>query len=563
MKRLFALAVVLALAGIAAAKADEPVMMETDGATPDEAMARGHVDAGWARGPRAPANTRLTLTFAVRLDNVDAAMRELLAVSTPGSARYRQHLSLQEATELTVNAPRVAAVEAWLAAVFPEASLSREGMGSFVTAAGIRVADAERVLGAVLHVYRHGPSRLFAIRSAARYSLPASIASQVDFVAGMMRLPNVRPSGAAAAAAAPGDGIVVDPRLIRKNYDIGSTVGDGKSSSQAVAQFLGQRCGEADLDEFRTLFAQWSFGVDPTYVGPDKGLPGTEACLDLETIVGVGAHVPTVFWSTGGLDNGQEPFLVWAMNVSALSSPPNIFSVSYGDVESSLSTSFMQRVSTELGLLGSRGVSILFASGDSGVGCTGKTFEPNFPASAPTVTTVGGTALGLLESGPEFCNGLSGGGFSNVFSMPEYQADAVAAYMSLNSSYIPPAKYYNATGRAYPDISALSSGFIIVIDGIPMPGVAGTSCASPTSAAVFSLVNNLLMAKGEPPLGFLNPMIYSRLLGSQGLFDVTQGGNPPQGGGCGGQCFFAAPGWDACSGGGAPRYAGIVSVLSS
>lgn len=223
----------------------------------------------------------------------------------------------------------------------------------------------------------------------------------------------------------------------------------------------------------------------------------------------------------------------------------------------------MTAISDHFALLGTRGLTIFFASGDSGVGCTqsGKHFAPNFPASSPWVTTVGGTALGLAESGPEVCNGLSGGGFSNVFGMPPYQVDAVTAYLAADNATLPPAHFFNASGRAYPDISALSSGFTIVLDGIPLPGVAGTSCASPTSAAVFSLVTNLLLARKGAPLGFLNPLIYLKLLGTEAFFDVTTGGNPDQAGGCDGQCFFALPGFDLCSGAGAPRYDGILSVL--
>ena len=39
-------------------------------------------------------------------------------------------------------------------------------------------------------------------------------------------------------------------------------------------------------------------------------------------------------------------------------------------------------------------------------------------------------------------------------------------------------------------------------------GVAGTSCASPTAAGVFSLVNDKRLAAGKPTLGFMNPLLY-------------------------------------------------------
>ena len=44
----------------------------------------------------------------------------------------------------------------------------------------------------------------------------------------------------------------------------------------------------------------------------------------------------------------------------------------------------------EFKIIGTRGISIMFASGDSGAGCQNKVFVPNFPASSPYVTAVGG-----------------------------------------------------------------------------------------------------------------------------------------------------------------------------
>lgn len=46
----------------------------------------------------------------------------------------------------------------------------------------------------------------------------------------------------------------------------------------------------------------------------------------------------------------------------------------------------------------------------------------------------------------------SGGGFSNVFPIPDYQAEAVSTF--LNGGVLPPAYTYNASGRAFPDVSA-------------------------------------------------------------------------------------------------------------
>lgn len=259
-----------------------------------------------------------------------------------------------------------------------------------------------------------------------------------------------------------------------------------------------------------------------------------------------------------------------------------LFSVSYGDVESSLSAEYMTRINAEFAKLGARGVSILFASGDDGVGgdfsskC--KQFEPNFPATSPWVTAVGGTAMsGVAESGHEVCNGLSGGGFSNVFPQPSYQTAAVQHYFATVGTNAPASSYYNISGRSYPDVSALSAGFIVVANKIPEPGVAGTSCASPTFAGVVSLLNENRVSKGKPTLGFLNPVcfffsfsfLFFQLTKTQTkqliysnpsmLNDITEGSNP----GCNTNGFPAVQGYDPSTGWGSPNFGAMSTVVNN
>jgi subtilase family serine protease len=57
-------------------------------------------------------------------------------------------------------------------------------------------------------------------------------------------------------------------------------------------------------------------------------------------------------------------------------------------------------------------------------------------------------------------------------------------------------------------------------DGSDLMGVAGTSCASPTAAGVFSLVNDKRLAAGKPSLGFMNPLLYKM---PKALSDIDTG----------------------------------------
>jgi len=186
----------------------------------------------------------------------------------------------------------------------------------------------------------------------------------------------------------------------------------------------------------------------------------------------------------------------------------------------------------------------LFASGDGGVGdgvsdpatqqCltnNGKNttrFHSLFPSTCPFVTSVGGTTE-IHEVAATF----SGGGFSDYFSRPSYQDAAVNGYFDS----IPKNLY-----------DGLFQPVTVVIVCLRRAGkVAGTSAATPTFASIISLLNAARLSKGRSPLGFLNPLLCSKLSGV--LNDITTGNNS----GCGTSGFNATKGWDPVTGLGSPN----------
>ena len=55
-----------------------------------------------------------------------------------------------------------------------------------------------------------------------------------------------------------------------------------------------------------------------------------------------------------------------------------------------------------------------------------------------------------------------GGGFSNVFARPTWQEQAVEDYLTTNAgSSLPPSSRFNMSGRAYPDVTAMSTGYVV------------------------------------------------------------------------------------------------------
>ncbi|KAH7908107.1 peptidase S8/S53 domain-containing protein [Hygrophoropsis aurantiaca] len=250
--------------------------------------------------------------------------------------------------------------------------------------------------------------------------------------------------------------------------------------------------------------------------------------------------------------------------------PAYVISTSYGYDEADLTPFYAERQCAEYAKLGLMGVTVLYSSGDDGVAgnddyclnpngtqtADGTMFDPSFPGTCPYVTSVGATMMkpnaSVYDAQPEMaCMEViySGGGFSNYFAMPEYQRDAVEYYLE---TYPPdyPATMWNSTGmsRAFPDISANGANYVVAVDG-EFELVYGTSCSSPVSGAIFTMINDARLAAGKGPIGFINPTIYSSEFA--GLFnDITEGSNP----GCGTEGFNATIGWDPVTGLGTPNF---------
>lgn len=81
---------------------------------------------------------------------------------------------------------------------------------------------------------------------------------------------------------------------------------------------------------------------------------------------------------------------------------------------------------------------------------------------------------------------------------------------------------FNKAGRGFPDVAAQAYNFHVFDKGYDSL-IAGTSASAPTFAGVVGLLNSARIHAGQPPLGFLNPWIYSE--GYRGLTDIVDGGS--------------------------------------
>jgi hypothetical protein len=229
-----------------------------------------------------------------------------------------------------------------------------------------------------------------------------------------------------------------------------------------------------------------------------------------------------------------------------------------------LSTEQVNRINSGFKILGIRGVSIFGSSGDGGSHFSFQPFEggniadvlndisceytmPVFPTTSPYVVSVGGTDWsGFFNPDPTKPKAWSGsgGGFSWQFAQPQHQEKVVSNYISNHQSKsgFPSPMSFNATGRAYPDISAVA--------------VDGTSQSSPTMAGIFSLLMDHRLNAGLPPLGFVAPRLWSIATKYPGeAFESVTIGNTKTSCDSG---FPAGSSWDPVTGWGRPVWKGIV-----
>eukprot|EP01084_Bolivina_argentea_P045263 83327_1 len=509
----------------------------------------------WKKGNRSNPDNSIDLVFALKQQNVPKLIEILLDVSTPSSINYGQHLSMAEIFELTKPTNSTTAIiKNWLVEMGGynnnEIKLATPN-GDFLRIT-TTIKRAENLLNCDYYDYVNDLYPNIMIQRVdynMDYHVPSIIASNLDFISPTKRFPSpltvniTHPSNLQRAD--------VTPPFLRSLYNVGDTVGKSANNIQAVASFLDQYYDIKDVIQF------WAeFKLSPsnlTNIGPQKPGHGIEAELDVQYLTALGEGISTQIWYTPGRapDNIEnEPFLTWLLDVENYSNPPNLFSVSYSEDEKSVGYDYASRINTEFAKLGVNGTSFLFASGDQGAGgnCTASNNRecPYFPSASPYVTAVGGT----MKSDPEVVWGYSGGGFSDFWPIQSWQQNAVKQFLNNAGNDLPPDNKFNDTGRGYPDISAQSFEFEVMING-QIESISGTSCATPTVAGIFALLNDLREQNSMPPLGFLNPLIYQIAAEDPTAFnDITRGSST----GCNGIGYPAEEGWDAVTGYGTPNY---------
>jgi len=435
----------------------------------------------------------------------------------------------------------------------------------------VTIAQAEKIFGVKYYNYQHRSGAVFQ-GTLGPYSLPQEIAQHVDLVSGLVGIPNLevkkKPIVGAAAQVSDKD---ITPVIIRTRYNVTSNlVATNANNSHAVAEFQGEYYSPTDLATFFKNYVPFAAPQTiASVIGTNKPTdPGLEASLDVQYLMGVAPNATTWFYSYASF-NFFNDLLNWTSTLASSVPVPWLHSVSYGTQGDYPVNTTIQRLDTEFQKIGTRGVSVLIASGDDGSGCQANeadlcetTLNPSYPGSSPYVTAIGATRFLTDNSGPEGAVQAfgSGGGFFIDDSQPSYQTNAVNAYFA-GKPTLPTACSYNQANRATPDGAALGDvHFQVVING-GVTSVGGTSASTPTFSAIFTLLNDIRLNAGQPTMGFLNPWIYQTAAANPtAFFDVTVGNNVVAGCGVNGG-FQCTPGWDPVTGVGTPNFAVLQTLV--
>ncbi|KAI1823255.1 peptidase S8/S53 domain-containing protein [Xylaria intraflava] len=595
--------------------------------------------AHWVKVAGVSGSAPLNLRFALKQSNLERAEEYMRDVSHPESKNFGQFWTPEQV--ISTFAPSEQAVSDtvdWLIQMGVSSARITPSAGRNWIKVNSTVAEAEKLLHATYGTYRDDEGAVLV--ACESYSLPANIQPHIDFVSPTIqfdarlgtatgrvaRKDSLSPKTKAVKVNQVSDGLdtcnqVITPACLRAIYGIPETGEAVEGNSYGIMELAPQSYNQEDLNGFFSVYAtnvpndtapivdaiDGGYHVNDTGSGA-RGESNLDLCYAMAlvhpqdvTLYQVGdsiAFQPATYnnfldaidGSYCSFEGGDDP--VWdAIYPHNFTTPgaymgepmcgtynaTNVISVSYGASESRWPESYTARQCTEYMKLGLMGVSILFASGDSGVsGVNGQCLGPGgvptpsgsdygrfdavFPASCPWVTAVGGSNIppnGTVTDRQVVAYDFTpGGGFSDRFAIPDYQAAPIASYYALHNPGYNSSIYNNSQAvRGFPDVSVASENFITGLDGGFM-AFTGTSAAAPTFGAMITLINGERIKAGKGPVGFLNSIMYA----NPDMFDDIVEGNV---GGCGQTGFKAVAGWDPASGLGAPNFARMRDVLMS
>jgi kumamolisin len=397
----------------------------------------------------------------------------------------------------------------------------------------------------VSHRYREGALRL-----------PAELGGIVLAVLGLDDRPQARPH-----ARRVDDGAVhrmYTPSQVADIYQFPAGT-DGSGQTLAFIE-LGGGFSQSDLDLY---FA--GLGLSPPSVtaisvdgainipGRDQFGAGAEVVPGIEIGGAVAPGAAQLVYFAPNTDRGFVDAVTTAVHAAPT---PTAVAISWGQPEGSWTAQARAALDEIFADAAALGATVCVSAGNNGSndGIVDGLPHVNFPASSPRVLACGGTTLhadpvtGAIMSetvwNDSLSGGATGGGVSDVFPLPSWQANAgVPARAGTGNS-----------GRGVPDVAGNAdpaTGYQVLING-ESAVVGGTSAVAALWAA---LTCRVAQASGRP-LGAIQQRLYAGVnpgTSTPGFRSITTGNNG---------AYSAGPGWDACTGLGSPDGLSLCALLA-
>jgi len=444
-------------------------------------------------------------------------------------------------------------------------------IGQLSSAFGVRLREVSSPApeggGTVTHRYREG--ELF---------VPAALEGVVTAVLGLDDRPQARPhfrvlgggpvraAAAGAAAAASAQDNTYPPNQVADIYQFPAGT-SGAGQIIAVIE-LGGGFSDSDLDTYFgglgiEVPSITAVSVDGAFNDPGSSGADVEVALDIDVI---GAAAPGAEQLVYFAPNSDSGFIDAISEAAQATPPPIAISISWGQSEDAWTVQGRTAMDEAMADAAALGITVCAASGDNGSSDGVRDGEPHvdFPASSPHALACGGTKLiadpstGVISSEVVWNEtaakgGAGGGGVSDVFDVPSWQADAGVPPRADGSSGSDDSSDSGGSGRGVPDVAGNAdpvTGYQIYSGGHAQV-VGGTSAVAPLWAA---LVSRLAEATGKR-FGLLQTALYAGVTpgtAMPGFRDITSGNNG---------AYAAGPGWDACSGLGSPDGTALMDRL--
>jgi kumamolisin len=510
------------------------------------------VERAHALGP-VPADERFEVT--VRIRRKAPLLASALSVEPGGSLETRQYLSREQyaashgAEEADIAKVTEFARQAKLAVV--DTSIARRSVflsgtaQQFAAAFGTSIEQVELESG-------------IARRRTSPIHLPAELADIVEGVFGIGDTPTAVPHFQPRAQSAAGAGASFTAAALAKLYNFPSGL-DGTGQCIGLIE-LGGGYRTADIKNYFKRLKLPVPHVKTISVDGAKNRPSTADSADGEVMLDIevaAAIAPKALISVYFAPNNDKGFLdAITMAIHDAVNKPSVISISWGNPEKNWTEQAMISFDQAFQAAATLGVTICCAAGDAGSGdenpdrgAPDGLAHADFPGSSPFVLCCGGTrvttANGKISAetvwNEDPLRSAGGGGVSDFFALPAYQAAA---------GLPPSANPGGRIGRGVPDVAGdadPATGYEVRVDG-QNTVFGGTSAVAPLWAGLIALMNQKL----KKPVGFLNPLLYDAALHKDAFRDITVGTIG---------AYQAAAGWDPCTGWGTPNGARLLHAL--